>query len=209
MNDRAHRFTVNAITLVRFPIVLLFLVLAVVHAYVPPHEGYVAADFWAVGAAVLLIIASLTDMFDGKLARRWNVVSKFGAMADPLMDKIFYLVVFPTLLWLLCRQPGQDTHSLVMLVLTVIYILRDQWVTFLRSVASLYNAYCGAMWIGKLRTASTFPIAIFIYLWISLHPSFIPIWVVYVLEGFLIGITLWSILSYTKAYLPYVKKSLE
>ena len=209
MTDRVQRLTVNAITLARLPFVVFFMVLAILHAYSPVHKGIAPSDGLALAATLSLIIASLTDMYDGKLARKWNVVSKFGAMADPLMDKVFYLVVFPTLLWLIGRQTGESAHALIMLLLTVVYVLRDQWVTFLRSVASTFNAYTGTMWIGKFRTAFSFPAAIAIYLWVAFHPSFIPATCIYVLEGILILVTCWSIFSYTKAYLPYIKKSLE
>ena len=210
MNQQAKRLTVNAITFGRVPFVVLFMALAVWHAYLPKHTSFAWEYDWvALTATLSLVIASLTDLYDGKLARKWNVVSKFGAMADPLMDKVFYLVVFPTLLWLLGRDPGEHLHAIVMLVFTVLYILRDQWVTFLRSVGSLFNAYCGAMWLGKFRTAATFPSACVIYLYASLHPAIIPVWVVYVLEAFLISVNVISLFTYTKAYMPYLRKALE
>ena len=202
MDTKTKRLIVNAVTFGRVPFVVLFMVLAVVHAYSP-------AWVLAVAATASLIIASLTDLYDGKLARKWNVVSKFGAMADPLMDKVFYLVVFPTLLWLLGRQPEESIHALVMLVFTVLYILRDQWVTFLRSVGSLYDADCGANWLGKFRTAASFPSACVIYVYVSLHPFFLPQALIYVIEAFLIFVNFWSIIVYTKLYLPYLKKALE
>ncbi len=202
MDTKTKRLIVNAVTFGRVPFVVLFMVLAVVHAYSP-------AWVLAVAATASLIIASLTDLYDGKLARKWNVVSKFGAMADPLMDKVFYLVVFPTLLWLLGRQPEEAIHALVMLVFTVLYILRDQWVTFLRSVGSLYDADCGANWLGKFRTAASFPSACVIYVYVSLHPFFLPQALIYVIEAFLIFVNFWSIVVYTKLYLPYLKKALE
>ena len=163
----------------------------------------------AVAATTSLAVAALTDLYDGKLARKWNVVSKFGAMADPLMDKVFYLVVFPTLLWLLGRQPDEAVHALVMLVFTVLYILRDQWVTFLRSVGSLYNAYCGAKWIGKFRTAASFPAACVIYVYAAIQPWFLPRPAVYALEITLILVNLWSLVVYTRDYLPYIRKAVE
>ncbi len=202
MDNKTKRLIVNAVTFGRVPFVVLFMVLAVIHAYSP-------ARFLAVAATVSLISASLTDLYDGKLARKWKVVSKFGAMADPLMDKVFYLVVFPTLLWLLGRQPQEAIHALVMLVFTVLYILRDQWVTFLRSVGALYDADCGANWLGKFRTAASFPSACVIYVYVSLHPFFLPQALVYVIEAFLIFVNFWSIIVYTKLYLPYLKKALE
>ena len=202
MDDKAKRLIVNAITFGRVPFVVMFMVLAIIHAYCP-------AWWLAVAATASLAIASLTDLDDGKLARQWNVVSKFGAMADPLMDKVFYLVVFPSLLWLLGRQPGEAIHALVMLVFTVLYILRDQWVTFLRSVGSLFNADCRANWMGKLRTAASFPAACVIYVYVSLHPFFLPQALIFAVEAALIFINFWSIVIYTKQYLPYLKQALQ
>ena len=203
MDHKAKRLVVNALTFGRVPFVVLFMILAIVHEYW-------SQKWWiAVLATVSLGVASLTDLYDGKLARKWNVVSKFGAMADPLMDKVFYLVVFPTLLWLLGRQPDEAVHALVMLVFTVLYILRDQWVTFLRSVGSLYDADCRANWMGKFRTAASFPAACIIYVYASLHLPFLPQALIFVIEAFLIFVNVWSIIVYTKQYLPYLKRSLE
>lgn len=201
MDDNTKRFIVNALTFGRVPFVVFFMLLAVVEAYQP-------SAWLAVAATVSLAIASLTDLYDGKLARKWNVVSKFGAMADPLMDKVFYLVVFPTLLWLLGRQPGEEIHALVMLVFTVLYILRDQWVTFLRSVGSLYNADCSANWLGKFRTAASFPAACIIYVYVAFHPCFLPQALIFVLEALLIVVNFWSIVVYTQQYMPYLKEAL-
>lgn len=203
MDVHAKRLTVNAVTFGRVPFVVLFMALAVAHAYAP------SAAWLAVAATASLAVAALTDLYDGKLARKWNVVSKFGAMADPLMDKVFYLVVFPTLLWLLGRQPDEAVHALVMLVFTVLYILRDQWVTFLRSVGSLYNADCRANWMGKFRTAASFPAACVIYVYAALHPFFLPQSLIYVIEALLIVVNVWSIFVYTRQYLPYLKKAVK
>jgi len=202
MDAKAKRLIVNAVTFGRVPFVVLFMALAVAHVY--------CKGWWlAVAATAALAVAALTDLYDGKMARKWNVVSKFGAMADPLMDKVFYLVVFPTLLWLLGRQPDESAHALVMLVFTVLYILRDQWVTFLRSVGALFDADCGANWLGKLRTAVSFPVACVIYVYVSLHPFFLPRVLIYALEAMLIAINLWSIAVYTRQYMPYLKRSLD
>lgn len=202
MDLSARKIIVNAITFGRVPFVVAFLVIAVVNQYQPSFS-------LALIATAALVIAALTDLYDGMLARRWNVVTKFGAMADPLMDKVFYLVVFPTLLWLLgCQGAAGATHALIMLVLTILYILRDQWVTFLRAVGSLYNADCAANWVGKFRTAASFPAACLIYLHIALHPVFLPLALILAIEIALILINVWSLAAYTKQYMPYLKQSL-
>ena len=165
-----HLLVVNGITFIRVPFILAFLVLALTHGWgVQRHllkEAPSPSDVWAWVALVCLTLSALTDLFDGALARRWKVVTKFGAMCDPLMDKVFYLIVFPTLLWLLpIGKPEERWHALFMVILTVLYLLRDQWVTFLRSVGTLYGADCAATFLGKFRTAMTFPLCGFIYLY--------------------------------------------
>lgn len=214
-----HLLVVNGITFIRVPFILAFLVLALVHGWgVQRHllkEAPSPSDVWAWVALVCLTLSALTDLFDGALARRWKVVTKFGAMCDPLMDKVFYLIVFPTLLWLLpIGKPEERWHALFMVVLTVLYLLRDQWVTFLRSVGTLYGADCAATFLGKFRTAMTFPLCGFIYLYIMLYdypPDTMTWfrWVIYAGEAVAIFLNFWSLGVYTRNYLPYIRRSIS
>lgn len=214
-----HLIVVNAITFIRVPFILAFLVLALVHGWGEQRhllkEAASPSDLWAWLALVFLTLSALTDLFDGALARRWKVVTKFGAMCDPLMDKVFYLIVFPTLLWLLpIGKPVERWHALFMVVLTILYLLRDQWVTFLRSVGSLYDADCAASFLGKVRTAMTFPLCGVIYLYIMLYDypaeTMTPFrWVVYIGEAFAILLNFWSLYVYTRNYMPYIKRSIS
>ena len=195
---------VTGLTLARVPFVFLFALLAVIEQHRPS-----VTLTWV--AFACLVLASLTDLFDGYLARKWQVASRFGAAADPLMDKAFYIVVFPTILYLLGRMgEAEATHTLVMLLFSVLYLLRDQWVSFLRSVGSAYQADLRANWMGKLRTAMSFPIGCAIYFYIAIHLSWLPVprWLMYVAEGAGITVNLLSILVYTKQYLPYLRRSL-
>ena len=199
---------VNTLTFSRVPLILAWLVVAVIEEY---HSS-----LWAiVVSGVAIFLAGLTDAFDGILARKWNVVSPLGKMADPLMDKVFYVVTFPTLAWLLLHQ-GDATHSLVMLVFAILYILRDLWVTFLRSVGTLFGADGSAMWLGKVRTALSFPAAGCIYAYVvfndaaclaDVRPGLLV--ACYVVEGLMIALNLISFCTYTKEYMPYLKKALE
>ena len=214
MNSK--RLFVNALTFARVPLIFAWLVLAVVQEFT---RGFWLA--WIAGA--LMFLAGMTDMFDGRLARKWNVVSSLGKMADPLMDKVFYVMTFPALTWFVAHQGESDTPALVLLALTILYILRDLWVTFMRSVGSLYGADVSAMWLGKLRTALSFPAAGWIYAYTALHLSglvnaYLPmeslwrdawLWSCYAVEGFMTLLNVVSCVSYTKTYLPFLKKALE
>ncbi len=204
----AHSLIVNVLTFLRVPLIFAWLGFAVAEV----HCG----GFWFGFAAIsCMFFSGLTDAFDGALARKWNVVSQLGKMADPLMDKVFYVVTFPALTWLLARQGGEEVHAFVLLVFTILFILRDLWVTFMRSVGTLFGADVAAMWLGKVRTALAFPTAGLVYLYIWLVP-FVPLswgdilrWSCYAAEGFMIVLNLVSVVTYTRAYLPYLKMALD
>ena len=206
MTSRAK--IVNMMTIARVPLVVMWMIFAIAEEY---RGGFVLG---AIGVLAMLL-SGLTDLWDGQLARRWGVVSTFGKLADPLMDKIFYVVAFPTLLWLSMRSGRSEVHSLMLLAFTVLYIIRDLWVTFMRSVGSVYGAPVAAMAMGKVRTALSFPTAGWVYLFLFLGavvPSALSeAWLVscYVLEVLMSLLNLISLFTYTKVYLPYVKKALE
>ena len=199
---------VNALTFARAPLVVLWAVLAVVQEF-----GDSMALAFCAGAAMAL--SGLTDAWDGALARRWNVVSPLGKMADPLMDKIFYLIAFPVLVWQSASQGECAWHTLAILTLTVFYLLRDTWVTFMRSLGAMYGADVSAMMLGKVRTALSFPGAGWIYAYLSLHrfapESWHSTWLAscMAVEAVLIVLTAISLFTYTSAYLPYFKRALE
>lgn len=212
MTRRAQSRFVNALTFARVPLIFVWAAMAIVQEFM--CDGF-ASRALAVGACLAMMLSGLTDAWDGALARRWNVVSTLGKMADPLMDKIFYLVAFPVLSWQVLHQGGSECHALLMVGFTVLYMLRDTWVTFMRSVGALYGADVAAMWLGKVRTALSFPGAGWIYVYLCFHRLAPAAWETpwriscYVVEGGLILLTLWSLHTYTAAYLPYLRRALE
>ena len=207
-------FIVNAITFARVPLIFAWLGFAVA-------QELLGGWALAVVACAMMLLSGLTDLWDGRLARKWGCVSTLGKMADPLMDKVFYLVAFPTLVWQIVHQGGEcaECHGLVMLGFTVLYLLRDTWVTFMRSIGTLYGADVAAMWLGKVRTALSFPGAGWVYMYLAFSPL-LPetegvtvlkgYWLLscFAVEGLLALLTVWSLFTYTSAYLPYLRKAL-
>lgn len=208
---------VNALTFARVPLIFLWAVFAVVQEMrADPATGGSFQLAFAAGAFMLL--SGLTDLWDGRLARKWNVVSTLGKMADPLMDKVFYLVAFPVLTWQMAHQGLGWPMELSILAFTVLYLLRDTWVTFMRSIGTMYGADVGAMWLGKVRTALSFPAAGWMYVYLALH-RMTPadsVWTkvvwpgsVLFVEAILAALTLWSLVTYTMEYTPCLKRALE
>lgn len=212
MSSRFHSYFVNALTFSRVPFIVGFMVCAVVaQIYAESKVLYLVLSVFA---GLLMFLAGISDLLDGRLARKWQVVSTFGKLADPLMDKVYFIVSFPTLLWIIAAQGDSPAHAVVMLVFTVMYILRDQWVTFLRAVAAAYQADVGAMWLGKVRTALSFPAAGYVYAYLVFR-RFLPdachgplLWTAYGIEGFLIALNIYSCMVYTKVYWPYMVRAI-
>lgn len=98
-----------------------------------------------VAALIVFIVASLTDLLDGYIARHYNQTSDLGKFLDPLADK---LLVFSAMLILV--QFGRFPAWAVMVVLT-----REFAVSGLRMIAAAKGSVIAAGWSGKIKTAST------------------------------------------------------
>ena len=213
MTKNARSAFVNALTFARVPLIFGWLGLAVAQELSADPSSPVALAL-AAGASLMMLLSGLTDAWDGQLARRWGVVSTLGKMADPLMDKVFYIVAFPALSWLVMHQGESGAHGLIMLGFTILYMLRDTWVTFMRSVGAMYGADVAAMWLGKVRTALSFPGAGWIYVYCAFHRvapgSWAGPWLAtcYAVEGMLVALTVWSLYTYTMAYMPFLRRAL-
>ena len=212
MTKSARSRLVNAITFARVPLIFAWLGFAVAHEFAPAGaRGLCLAGC----ACVMMLLSGLSDAFDGALARRWGVVSTLGKMADPLMDKVFYIVAFPALTWQVMHQGESTAHGLMMMSFTILYMLRDTWVTFMRMVGTLYGADVAAAWLGKVRTALSFPGAGWVYVYCCFHrlapESWHGPWLAscFAVEGLLVVLTLWSLYTYTSAYLPYLRRAME
>jgi CDP-diacylglycerol--glycerol-3-phosphate 3-phosphatidyltransferase len=95
-------------------------------------------------AALLFILASVTDYFDGYLARRYNVISSVGKLLDPMADK---LLVMAVLIMIVACPEGQVPAWMVVVILG-----REIMITSLRGVASAQGVVIEAEELGKYKT---------------------------------------------------------
>ncbi len=93
----------------------------------------------------IFLIASITDLLDGHIARKYNLVTDFGKFMDPLADKL--LVTSAMLIFV---QWGQLPAWLVMVV-----IAREFAVSGLRMIAASNGTVMAAGMSGKIKTAAT------------------------------------------------------
>lgn len=115
-------------------------------------------------ADAIFIIASLTDLLDGKIARKYNLVTNFGKFMDPLADK---LLVCSAMICLI--ETGQLAAWIV-----IVIIAREFIISGFRLIASDNGIVIAASYWGKFKT--TFQMLMIIVLVANIpHPAFIVI----------------------------------
>ena len=121
----------NTITLLRISVVpFLFILL------LSPGE------FWSLILAILFVIASITDFFDGYIARKYQMITTMGKFLDPIADKIIVNTAM-----ILMIPIGRIPAWIV-----AITIIRDLIVDVIRSIASSEGIYIQASTLGKQKT---------------------------------------------------------
>ncbi len=102
--------------------------------------------------AFLFIAASITDMLDGKIARKYNLVTDFGKFLDPLADKF---MVIGAMLCILFNNTGNIGMFTLYFFALVVVIFRELAVTSIRLVASSSSGVViAANILGKLKTVT-------------------------------------------------------
>lgn len=105
---------------------------------------------WMVTVAVVVFIcAAVTDLLDGFIARRWGVISDFGALVDPLADK---LLVMTALVMLVSQRDFSTGEPWVPAWMVVIILAREIWITGLRGVAAARGMILAADTMGKWKS---------------------------------------------------------
>jgi len=113
-------------------------------------------------AAVLFLVASLTDIVDGYVARKYNIVTNMGKILDPLADKLMVLIVLIMLIPL-----GRVPAWVVALI-----VFRETAVTSLRAVAAADGIVISASPLGKFKNMFQVIFTLFLIMY---HEFLIPI----------------------------------
>ncbi|MBR0139798.1 MAG: CDP-diacylglycerol--glycerol-3-phosphate 3-phosphatidyltransferase [Firmicutes bacterium] len=95
-----------------------------------------------IAAFIIFCLASLTDMLDGKIARKYNLITNFGKIMDPLADKILVYAAF-------CLMVADGTVPAWMLI---VILTREFVVAGMRTVAASEGIVIAAGMSGKIKT---------------------------------------------------------
>ena len=167
----------NTLSLIRVflaPLVLLFLSLRI---STPVAASLPEVSWGDVLAAAVFIVASITDAFDGYIARKYKLVTTLGKFIDPLADKVLVIAAMLALIEL-----GRLPAWIVMVIIT-----REFIVTGLRLVAAAEGVVIAASKGGKLKTC--FQIAALIMLILNIPGGMWLMWAAMIL-------TVWSGMEY-------------
>ncbi|MEH6504342.1 MAG: CDP-diacylglycerol--glycerol-3-phosphate 3-phosphatidyltransferase [Cycloclasticus sp.] len=148
---------------------------------------------------VIFIAASLTDWFDGFLARKLNLQTEFGAFLDPVADKLMVVVILVLIV--------QADPAIYIAIPAAIIIGREVYVASLREwMAGLgQRSVIEVSWVGKLKTA--LQMLSMVCLLFSAELYGIPVRMVGLVLIYIAAIlTLWSMWQYIQLALPKFRK---
>jgi CDP-diacylglycerol--glycerol-3-phosphate 3-phosphatidyltransferase len=143
----------NILTLGRFVLTVIFLIMVLYSPRLYADGERPFPDFLDI-AFILFVVAGLTDMVDGTIARKLGVASKFGRMMDPLADKVLVCGAF--ICFAIIGEPKLfDFKPLTMTVIqwsvAAIIIAREAYVTILRHIAEARGINFAATVSGKIK----------------------------------------------------------
>ena len=149
-----YRQLPNQLTILRLVLAGVFFL--VINQY--RYPGGTDAGWWLGIAIVVFILAVLTDLFDGYLARRWHVESRFGRIMDPFCDKVLIIGAFiylagPRFVIAHAVEQGQlfTMVSGVYPWMVAVMLARELLVTGIRGEMESTGTQYGASIFGKLK----------------------------------------------------------
>ena len=192
--------TPNKLTIIRIIMVPLFMVSLMLTKHV---DAEMTKNVLYIVSALLFGGAAITDFIDGKMARKYNLVTNFGKFMDPLADKFMVIGALISAVYV------YDNLKLWLLITIAITVFRELAVSGVRLVAvNADNVVIAAAMPGKIKTFSQ---CIFMEL-VILEPmllgkieffaNYTPL--TYICMAVMVFFTIYSGAQYIKAYSKYI-----
>lgn len=176
--DKTRYWLVQAVTLLRVPLSFLFAGLLML-----------GEQTWVLLSCVgILLVIELTDLFDGLLARRWQVVSEWGAMLDPYADSVSRMIVY----W------GLAVSGLALPFVPLAMAARDVTVAYARILIARGGGSVRAKWSGKIKAVFQGVGAVLIVL-APIYQRWVGDWATPAISWIVTLVTLGSLIEYVHA----------
>lgn len=186
----------NKLTIARMVLAIIIIILLLGGNYTVSLFGFeipklfvnekLVVDFKYIIAGILFIIASITDFFDGYIARKYNMVTDFGKLIDAIADK----VLVNSILIILTAQ------GFIHPIIPVVIIIRDSIVNSIKMLAASKGKVVAAIKSGKIKTACLM-IGIILTLFYNLP---FELWGISVAKVLLLVATILSVVSGVQYY---------
>lgn len=190
----------NVLTVIRAILVPVFMVLVIFPLFPETPTRLV-------GAALFGLI-SFTDMLDGNLARKYNIVSDFGKFLDPLADKLLVLGAMLSLVIFNGMMENDYLFAVVCTFAIFVVLVRELAVTSLRLLAKNADGkVIAANMAGKIKTVSQIIFVIAAMLE-PLLVGFYPVnflFITYISLAVMVYMTIYSGIKYFMIYIPMIK----
>ena len=196
----------NKLTVLRL---ILVPVILAVGFLTPKNDGSLWFYISSAICALIFIAASITDMLDGKIARKYGLITDFGKFMDPVADKF---MVIGALFVILYKFPALE---LFMMITLIVIVFRELAVTSMRLVVSTgSNIVVAANMLGKIKTVSqivaivavllepVLQFAIFGHQFTWNNCNIVPL--TWLSLAFALVMTVWSGINYIAAYWKYL-----
>ena len=134
----------SLLRIVLIPVTMLFMLPISIYGFEPEGWNSFINEYGMMIAGLVFIIASLTDFFDGQIARRCNLITDLGKFLDSLADKMLVIAVLIAFV-----ATGRISPWLLAII-----VLREFMVTGIRLVASKEGVVMAAKMIGKIKTTT-------------------------------------------------------
>jgi CDP-diacylglycerol--glycerol-3-phosphate 3-phosphatidyltransferase len=186
----------NILTFIRLGMTFIFLGLILYSPHVASRSFFLDVAF------ALFVVAGLTDVIDGHVARHFNASSKFGRMIDPLVDKVLVCGAFVCFAIIgVPRLFNWDRTMLAVMQWLVagILILRETYVTVLRQMAEARGINFAAVKSGKIKMfVQTFTIGTVLIQTAHVPDALWGQWFTVIAFAAMIAITVYSGLTATR-----------
>lgn len=178
MSDQPSNWNIpNILTMVRIILVPLFGWMLLAH----PHE-----QGWRLATTAVFVVAILTDLVDGYVARKYNLVTDFGKLWDPVADKALTGMAFI----------GLSILNELPWWITIVILLREWGITALRAAIVKYGVMAANRG-GKLKTVTQSVALIFFLLWLPTLPTPL-VWLAWILMYAALALTVLTGLDYLR-----------
>lgn len=168
----------NILTLLRIP-------MAILCAYFAFSLNSLSLSF----SLGLFMLASFTDYLDGYLARKWNIVSHFGKIFDPIADKFLILSILFVFAY----------NDIIPLFLVIIIAFREIALTVIRLLLLSKKVVLASRYSGKVKTFSQVTFLVIVYLLLIFKTSLsyyispsVVYYLILALTFYIVGITVYS-----------------